>query len=266
MFAVSVTVPQADQRPQPQRHPRRRSTAEGRDLTVELPTERAETYLWLLTGRRSPKAPLLATRELVTKAIPPAEAALHTEDGLLSAGPQAQLNDFFSDLGRIGSIRHAVDAGTLSPAAAFQAYSNVIDAQFHSYDASDQDNKGGSLAGISVGGIRGGLRGRDGQPGGHPGRRRAGRPRPDERRRPSAVRQRASPAGALYLNEASALLTPSLDAGFAAIVHSPNYQQFQAMESQIMDSTGNGPLPVNAGAWEATSGAVLAAMQTAEVQ
>ena len=67
----------------------------------------------------------------------------------------------------------------------------------------------------------------------------------------------------VYLNEASALLPPSLDAGFAAIARSPNYQRFQAMETQIMDSTGNGPLPVNPGAWEAISGEVLAAMQTA---
>ena len=33
-----------------------------------------------------------------------------------------------------------------------------------------------------------------------------------------------------------------------------------------MDSTGSGPLPVNPTAWEAASGAYLAAMQTAEDQ
>ena len=61
----------------------------------------------------------------------------------------------------------------------------------------------------------------------------------------------------VYLNEATALLPPNLDAGFAAIARSPNYQRFQAMENQIIDSTGNGPLPVNAGAWEAVSGEYL---------
>ena len=54
----------------------------------------------------------------------------------------------------IGSIRSAVDAGSLSPAAAFQAYSNVIDTQLHSFEASDQDNNGGTLSGTSVGGIQ----------------------------------------------------------------------------------------------------------------
>jgi signal transduction histidine kinase len=261
VFAVSVTVPQADSD-----HNLNVSTAavdtQGRELAVELPTERAETYLWLLSGRRSSKASLLATRVLVTRAIPPAEAALHTEDGLLSAGPQVQLNAFFSDLGRIGSIRAAVDSGSLSPAAAFQAYSNVIDAQLHSFEASDQDNNGGTLSGISVGGIQadyavemasqeatlvdGALADR-------------GLMSADARQLfDSAVTSRR-----VYLNEATALLTPSLDAGFAAIARSPNYQRFQAMETQIMDSTGNGPLPVNAGAWVAVSGEVLAAMQTA---
>ena len=79
---------------------------------------------------------------------------MRTENGLLSAGPQAELNAFFIDLGQIGAIRAAVDSGSLSPTAAFQAYSNVIDAQLHSFEASDQDNKGGTLAGTSVGAIQ----------------------------------------------------------------------------------------------------------------
>ena len=69
VFAVSVTVPQADSD-----HNLNVSTAavdtQGRELAVELPTERAETYLWLLSGRRSSKAPLLATRELVDQGDP----------------------------------------------------------------------------------------------------------------------------------------------------------------------------------------------------
>jgi signal transduction histidine kinase len=261
VFAVSVTVPEAVSD-----HNFNVSTAavdtEGRALAVELPTERAETYLWLLSGRRSSKASLLATRELVTRAIPPAEAALRTEDGLLSAGPQADLNAFFSDLGQLGSIRAAVDSGSLSPAAAFQAYSNVIDAQLHSFEASDQDNKGGTLVGISVGAIQADFAVEmasqeatlaDGA-------------LADRGLMSADVRQlfdSAATSRRVYLNEATALLTPSLDAGFATIARSPNYQRFQAMEDQITDGTGNGPLPVNPGAWEAVSGEYLTALQTA---
>jgi signal transduction histidine kinase len=261
VFAVSVTVPEAVSD-----HNFNVSTAavdtEGRALAVELPVERADTYLWLLSGRRSSEASLLATRELVTRAIPPAEAALRTEDGLLSAGPQADLNAFFTDLGQLGSIRAAVDSGSLSPAAAFAAYSNVIDAQLHSFEASDQDNKGGTLVGISVGAIQADFAVEmasqeatlvDGA-------------LADGGLMSAGVRQlfnTAVTSRRVYLNEATALLTPSLDAGFAAIANSPNYQRFQAMENQITDSTGNGPLPVNAGAWEAVSGEYLTSLQTA---
>jgi signal transduction histidine kinase len=262
VFAVSVTVPEAVSD-----HNLNVSTAasdtQGRALAVELPTERAQTYFWLLSGRRAPKASLLATRELVNKAIPPALAAMRTQDGLLSAGPQAELNAFFTDLGQVGRIRAAVDSGSLSPTAAFQAYSNIIDTQLHSFEASDQDNKGGALAGTSVGAVEadyalemasqevtlvdGALA--DGDQMGADARQLFN----------TAVASRR-----VYLNEATALLPPSLEAGLATIDGSPNYQQFQAMEDQITASTGNGPLPVNPSAWEATSGAYVAAMQTAE--
>ena len=262
VFAVSVTVPEAISD-----HNLNVSTAavdtEGKALAIELPTERADTYLWLLSDRRAPKASLLATRELVNKAIPPAVAAMRTEDGLLSAGPMGELNAFFTDLGQIGAIRAAADAGTLSPTAAFQAYSNIIDTQLHSFEASDQDNKGGELTGTSVGAIQadygvemvsqeatlvdGALADR--------GLMSAG------------ARQLFSAAASsrrVYFNEAAALLPANLESGFAAIAASPYYQRFQAMEDQIAESTGSGPLPVNADAWESVSGAYLFSLQGAE--
>jgi len=262
VFAVSVTVPEAISD-----HNLNVSTAavdtQGKALALELPTERAETYLWLLSGRKAPEASLLATRELVNKAIPPALAAMRTEDGLLSAGPQAELNAFYTDLGKIGAIRAAVNAGTLSPTAAFQAYSNIIDTQLHSFEASDQDNKGGALAATSVGAIQadygvemasqeatlvdGALADR-------------GLMSADARQLFSA----AVSSRRVYFNEAAALLPPNLESGFAAIAASPYYQRFQAMEDQIADGTGNGPLPVNAAAWQADSGAYLFSLQTAE--
>ena len=45
-------------------------------LSTGLPTEREETYLWLISGRKSSEAALLATRALVDKAIPADESAL----------------------------------------------------------------------------------------------------------------------------------------------------------------------------------------------
>ena len=262
VFAVSVTVPEAISD-----HNLNVSTAavntEGRALAVELPTEREQTYLWLLSGRTAAKTSLLATRELVNQAIPPALAAMRTQDGLLSAGPQAELNAFFSDLGQIGSIRSAVDAGSLSPVAAFQAYSNIIGAQLQSFEASNQDNKGGTLAAISIGVVQsdraiemagqeatladGALADRGVLTG-------------DARRLFDA----AAASRRVYLSEAAALMPPSIEAGFAAIEASPNYQRFQSMEDQITGSAGTGPLPVNPTAWQAASSGYLAALELTE--
>ena len=50
-------------------------------LIAELPQERQDTYLWLLSGRRSSRAPLLSARALVDKALPPAKAALLAGQG-----------------------------------------------------------------------------------------------------------------------------------------------------------------------------------------
>jgi signal transduction histidine kinase len=262
VFAVSITVPDAISD-----HDLNVSTTavdtQGRELAVELPVERAETYLWLLSGRRSSEASLLATRKLVTTAIPPEVAAMRTEDGLLSAGPMAELNSYLGDLRQIGSIRAAVDSGSLSPTAAFQAYSNIIGAQLQSFEASDQDNKGGTLAGISVGAIQSddalemtsqeitlvdGALANDGV-----------MTADAHRLFTTAVTNRRA-----YLNGALALMTPSLDAALASIDRSSNYQRFQVLEDQITAGTGNVPFPVSPSAWESASGLYLASMQAAE--
>ena len=43
-----------------------------RALTVELPQERAQSYLWLIGGRTTSDASLLATRKAVDQGIPAA--------------------------------------------------------------------------------------------------------------------------------------------------------------------------------------------------
>ena len=57
----------------------------------------------------------------------------------------------------------------------------------------------------------------------------------------------------LLMSEALALMTPSLGAGYISLENSPPYRQFQAMESQILASSGPA-VPVNAGDWQSASG------------
>src|ERR1700734_772726 len=47
-------------------------------LTLELPAEQQQTYLWMLSGRTSSESELLATRATITKVLPGAESALQT--------------------------------------------------------------------------------------------------------------------------------------------------------------------------------------------
>src|SRR6266436_3666380 len=76
-----------------------------RALTVELPQERAQSYLWLISGRTISNASLLATRKAVDEGIPVARAALHTEQGQLSAESRSELNTLFAELGQLGKTR-----------------------------------------------------------------------------------------------------------------------------------------------------------------
>src|SRR5579863_2281668 len=149
-FAVGITVPAAISDHNYNATSVAITSTDAATLTIQLPTEQQETYVWLLSGRQAPKTSLLATRQAITKVLPGAEAALLVGDNLLSASSKADLNTLEADLRSIPSIRQSVDAGTMTAAAAFQAYSNIIDDQFQSYYASTLD-RGASMQAIAVG-------------------------------------------------------------------------------------------------------------------
>ena len=119
-------------------------------LTEALPQERLQSYEWLLNGRRSSDASLLAARKLVDEAIPLAQSALQADQNQLSSQALSSLQAFSEDLKQIGTIRNGVDSGSLSPTAAFQDYSNIVDAEFHFFSSSAQVH-GASLVGPSIG-------------------------------------------------------------------------------------------------------------------
>jgi signal transduction histidine kinase len=234
-------------------------------LAIGLPAEREESYLWLISGRRSSDASLLATRNVVDQAMPAARSALEPMLGSLSPDARSAQGTLFTQLAQLPRIRAAIDSGVMSPLAAFQAYSGIIDAQYRFYEASIQD-VGASLAQVSIGAtdasyalemasretalVAGALA--------------------DRGQMSASARQLFASSAAnrgLLMNDALAFLTPALRAGYVSIVNSPEYQKYQAMEDQISASAGiSGPLPVNAGAWQAASGAYVAAMQDQELK
>src|SRR5260370_31942948 len=73
-------------------------TSGVRGLIIGLPQERAQSYLWLTSGRTTPKASLLAARQLVDQEIPAVRAALNAQQGRLSAQSTSALNTLLTDL------------------------------------------------------------------------------------------------------------------------------------------------------------------------
>jgi signal transduction histidine kinase len=262
-FAASVTAPEAIS---DHNYNASGLTATGPDvgaLTIQLPAEQHETYVWLLSGRQASKSSLLATREAIDKALPGAEAALLTGDNRLSASSKADLNALEADLQRIPSIRRSVDHGTITPAAAFQAYSAIINDQFQLYYAETLD-QGTSMQAIGIGAIDGAL---EMEMVSQEATLADGAITVEHGQMDAAARQLFTSSATnrrFLINQALPLLTSSLRAGYATITESAVYQRFQAMESQIMASTGSKPIPVDAKSWESDSGAVLGAMLNAE--
>jgi signal transduction histidine kinase len=233
-----------------------------RGLTIGLPQERVQSYLWLIGGGTAPRTSMLTARHLVDQGIPEVHAALNAQQGLLSAQSRSELNTLFTELGQLGKTRAAIDSGAMTPAAAFDVYDTIIDHLFLYFDTSIQD-RGASLTGISVGAadsgyafemttreiaLIGGALLNHGQMG------------------DTARTQFASSVANrhLLMNEALALMTPSLNAGYIRLENSPAYRQFQTMESQVLASPGR-TVPVKAGAFQSASLAVVGSMEKTEL-
>ena len=232
-------------------------------LTIELPAEREASYLWLISGRRSSEASLLATRRLVDEAIPAARSAL--QGGSLFADSRPAINALFAQLAQLGKIRAAIDSGAMSPPAAFQAYSGIMDAEFSFFKSSLQ-YRPSSLAEISIGTV-------DSAYVYELARREAtlvdGALADRGQMSPSARQLFASSAAnrGLLMNDVLVFLTPDLRAPYLSVANSPAYHEYQAMEDRILASLGgSGPIPVNAGAWQSSSGTYLVAMLDAELK
>ena len=262
-FAASVTVPDAVSDHNYNASGVAVTSPDVATLTVQLPAEQHQTYLWLLSGRRAAKTALLATRASINQVLPGAEATLMSSDNRLSATSRADLTALESDLRGISGIRQSVDAGAMTPAAAFQAYSNVTDAQFQFYYSETLD-QGTSMQAMGIGAIDAGL---ELEMVSREATLMDGALTVEHGQMNAAARQlfiSTATTRQFLMNQALSLLSPSLRAGYAGLSQSPAYQGFQATEGQVMAGAGSGPVQVNATTWGAESGTVLGAMLTAE--
>ena len=234
------------------------------ELDLALSQERLESFVWLSTGRRAPAAPLDAARRRTDATVAATRGGLDSARGLLPTTSQPQMSALFTQLGQLATIRAAIDSGRMSPPAAFQAYTNLIDAEFHFFDAAGQSNDGvqeqeayGSidaaraieLAGGEAALVGGALAAR-GQ-----------MSTADRELFASSVSSQR-----LLMGDALALLGPGPGEAFARAYSSPAHQQFATIENQIDASAGSGrPIPVNPATWQAVSTSFLTAMGKAQL-
>jgi signal transduction histidine kinase len=232
------------------------------ELTQGLPQEQAATYVWLSSGRTVPNASMLAARKTVDAGFVTARNVMTPVQGQETPHARAAQDALFAALGQLGKTRAAVDAGTISPLAAFTVYSNLVDAQWRFYFSSN--SKDASFTDVSIGATNlsyaipmgsreatlvGGALASGGQ-------------------LSAAARQQFTTSVAIrrsLMSEGIAGLTPDLGAPYIALENSPQYRQFQTMEDQIMASPAGQPLPVNPTAWQQASGAYLTGMGKAEL-
>jgi len=227
------------------------------ELTAGLPQEQAATYVWLSTGRATPNASMLAARKIVDAGFLAAKNVIRPVQDAETPHARAAQDALFAALGQLGKTRAAVDAGTISPLAAFGVYSNLVDDQWRFYFSSN--SKDASFTDVSIAatnmsyaipmGAReatlvGGALASGGQ-------------------MSAAARQVFTATVGIrrtLMSMGIAGLTPDLGALYTTLENSQQYQRFQAMEDQIMAAPAGQPLPVNPAAWQQASGAYLADM------
>jgi signal transduction histidine kinase len=242
------------------------STAPTDSLANQVSQERQQTFTWLNTDPRPAEAQLAASRDRTDAAVAAYRRMLQQTEGLRPAAARAAQDTLMRLLGKLPTIRASVKAEVLSPAAAFQAYSNIMDAIFTVYSASEQVNNDLSVdhqtdasldtaqaleyAGREAA-LVGGAAAAHGQ-----------MTNSDRHLFANAVdSQRLLMSGALGEFDAQ------LRAPWAHVYDSLLHRRFAALENRIAGSIGSrGPIPVNIKTWQKVSRGFLSGMQRAQLR
>jgi signal transduction histidine kinase len=242
------------------------STAPTDSLENQVSQERQQTFTWLNTDPRPSGAQLAASRDRTDAAVAAYRRLLQQTEGLSPAPAKAAQGTLMSLLGKLPTIRASVDAEVLSPAAAFQAYSNIMDAIFSVYSASEQVNNDLTVDHQTDASLDAAqaleYAGREAALVGGAAAAHGQMTNSDRQLFANAVdSQRLLISGALGEFDAQ-LRTP-----WERVYDSPLHRQFAALENRITGSIGTrGPIPVNIKTWQAVSRAFVRGMQKAQLQ
>nr|MDQ2876950.1 nitrate- and nitrite sensing domain-containing protein [Actinomycetota bacterium] len=239
------------------------------ELETHLAQERLQTFIWLSTGRRSPVAPLDVARKQTDALL----VTYHRNQQVTRGDSPASMVQagaaLAGQLAKLPAIRAGVDSGALSPSAAFQAYSNLVDAEFALFVTTGQIGINLEVFAETSADIQ------------------AGRGLEYLGREVTLVAGAAAARGQLSTADrllfASAVTSQRLvisdaiaglnaqsgapGAQFQRLYSSPLHSQLAALEDQIAASAGSkGPVPVNIEAFLGVSQKFLGQMESAQIQ
>ena len=234
-------------------------------LASQISQERLDTYTWLHTDPRPPASQLAAARKRTDAAVAGYLRLQHATQGLRPAVAGPAQDSLISLLDHLPRLRAAADAGVLSPAAAFQAYSKIMDALFdvnsssyqgnelvvdHQTDASIDAARALEYASREAGLISGAAAAH-------------GQMSASERELfASAVADQR-----LLIGDALGTFSAQLRGPWARAYDSRAHRQFMVLENRIAGSIGSrAPIPVNIRTWRTVSRKFLAGMEEAEIR
>ena len=228
-------------------------------VLTALAQEQEETYIWLATGRRAPQGPVAAAQVETDATAATARSALESALSQFTPLAVVQLDAFLGQLDKLSAIRAQVNAGTITPAAAFDAYNGIVDAAFQFFNATFQSSDptvAQESAGVTDAAYALEMTGREVTlvggvlaAGGHVS---------------ANVHELFANAAAnrqLLTSDALALMGPGMRQAYAAANGSAAAQRFAALEDQVAAS-GSAALPVRPAAWQSAATAYLAVLST----
>ena len=264
-FAASVTVTNAIR----EHNFKSENTLYGgsaQGLGTQLDKERLVAYEYLSSGQRIPVQSLQAQIGLTKAAEKSFFIGVQAGPGMLQPSKWPALSAWESELrGPLNSLRAKVVSGQISPLAAFNGYTQIINAQYGVYNQLIKVNDI-SLYQQAQGSIE------------------AGRALEMAERETTLITGALVAGGQmnratklefasevydkqLLMSEALTELTPATGSGYQAVLTSQPYQEFGAIENAIINSIGaKGPIPVSPAQFGAVTTALFAAYQSAESQ
>ena len=225
-------------------------------LQETLPVESALTLVWVATKRQPGifQAGLANARRGTDRYVPEVRSAVLKVRGLITPKAVSLMNTFLAELAGLSRVRAAVDSGAYDTETAFNAYNAINTAEIRYFqnasatsdpllgvmtqlaiaEARAQDAMGGAVALIEGAIASGGMM-----------------PQPERTLFAQVVGQQNMLTGDTF-----SLADPSLTAVFKQVYNTPTYRKLLAIETQILASSPNRPIPVNGADFQLTAQAI----------